>query len=182
MTALICAMALTSVASASMAAEWQDRILGQVTSPDEDMRRAKFRRQQKRSKYLSTRRKRIAKRKPIRRRRITGRSMRIPVRRYYTNARKGDVLKGLASYYWQPQRTAAGGWFNPNALTAAHRALPLGTRVRVTNLRNGRSVIVRINDRGPYIRGRIIDLSRRAATIIRMRKAGVVPVHVKILN
>lgn len=90
-------------------------------------------------------------------------------------------LRGLASYYWQPQRVASGGWFNPNALTAAHKTLPFGTRVRVTNLRNGRSVVVRINDRGPYIRGRIIDLSKRAAQVIAMQGAGVVPVRVDIL-
>lgn len=94
----------------------------------------------------------------------------------------GSALRGLASYYWQPQRVASGGWFNPNALTAAHKTLPFGTRVRVTNLRNGRSVVVRINDRGPYIRGRIIDLSRRAATVVGMRGAGVVPVSVEILG
>ncbi|MGI9423954.1 MAG: septal ring lytic transglycosylase RlpA family protein [Hyphomicrobiaceae bacterium] len=91
------------------------------------------------------------------------------------------MLRGMASYYWQPQRVAAGGWFNPNALTAAHKSLPFGTRVRVTNMRNGRSVVVRINDRGPYIRGRIIDLSRRAATVVGMRRAGVVPVRVTVL-
>ena len=96
-------------------------------------------------------------------------------------ARRGGSLRGLASYYWQPQRVASGGWFNPNALTAAHKSLRFGTRVRVTNLRNGRSVVVRINDRGPYIRGRIIDLSRRAATIVGMRNSGVVPVRVDIL-
>lgn len=96
-------------------------------------------------------------------------------------ARRGGSLRGLASYYWQPQRVASGGWFNPNALTAAHKSLPFGTRVRVTNMRNGRSVVVRINDRGPYIRGRIIDLSRRAATIVGMRNAGVVPVRVDVL-
>lgn len=90
-------------------------------------------------------------------------------------------LRGLASYYWQPQRVASGGWFNPNALTAAHKTLPFGTRVRVTNLRNGRSVVVRINDRGPFIRGRIIDLSKRAATVVGMRNAGVVPVRVEVL-
>lgn len=94
---------------------------------------------------------------------------------------RGGSLRGLASYYWQPQRVASGGWFNPNALTAAHKTLPFGTRVRVTNLRNGRSVVVRINDRGPYIRGRIIDLSQRAATVVGMRQAGVVPVSVQIL-
>jgi len=92
------------------------------------------------------------------------------------------VLRGLASYYWQPQRVASGGWFNPNALTAAHKSLPFGTRVRVTNLRNGRSVVVRINDRGPYVRGRIIDLSKRAASAISMTGAGIVPVSVEILG
>ena len=101
-------------------------------------------------------------------------------RRSRRSARSGP-LRGLASYYWQRQRVASGGWFNPNALTAAHKTLRFGTRVRVTNLRNGRSVVVRINDRGPYIRGRIIDLSRRAATIVGMRKSGVVPVQVEIL-
>ena len=102
-------------------------------------------------------------------------------RRSKGSARRGGSLRGMASYYWQPQRVASGGWFNPNALTAAHKTLRFGTRVRVTNLRNGRSVIVRINDRGPYIKGRIIDLSRRAAGIVGMRKSGVAPVRVDIL-
>jgi len=86
---------------------------------------------------------------------------------------------GMASYYWQGQRVASGGRFNPNALTAAHRTLPFGTRVKVTNVRNGRSVIVTINDRGPFIRGRIIDLSLAAAKVIDMTRAGVVPVTVE---
>lgn len=94
---------------------------------------------------------------------------------------RGGSLRGLASYYWQPQRVASGGWFNPNALTAAHKTLRFGTRVRVTNLNNGRSVVVRINDRGPYIRGRIIDLSKRAATVVGMTSSGVVPVRVDVL-
>lgn len=86
---------------------------------------------------------------------------------------------GMASYYWQGQRVASGGRFNPNALTAAHRTLPFGTRVKVTNVRNGRSVVVTINDRGPFIRGRIIDLSLAAAKVIDMTRAGVVPVTVE---
>jgi len=94
----------------------------------------------------------------------------------------GGSLNGIASYYWQPQAVASGGRFNPNALTAAHKTLPFGTRVRVTNKRNGKSVVVRINDRGPYIKGRIIDLSRRAAGVIGMRGAGIAPVNVKILG
>ena len=86
---------------------------------------------------------------------------------------------GMASYYWQGQMTASGARFNPNAMTAAHRNLPFGTKVRVTNKRNGKTVIVTINDRGPFIRGRIIDLSNAAAGIIGMRSAGVAPVTVE---
>lgn len=89
---------------------------------------------------------------------------------------------GLASFYWQPQRVASGGWFNPNDLTAAHKILPFGTKVRVTNLRNNKSVIVRINDRGPYVKGRVIDLSKRAASVINMTNAGVVPVKIDVLG
>ncbi|HET6321684.1 MAG TPA: septal ring lytic transglycosylase RlpA family protein [Hyphomicrobium sp.] len=86
---------------------------------------------------------------------------------------------GMASYYWQGQMTASGVRFNPNAMTAAHRTLPFGTKVRVTNKRNGKSVIVTINDRGPFIRGRIIDLSNAAAGVIGMRSSGVAPVTVE---
>ena len=70
---------------------------------------------------------------------------------------------GRASWYALHSRTASGERMNPSALTAAHRSLPFGTKVRVTNSRNGRSVIVRINDRGPFIRGRVLDLSKGAA-------------------
>ena len=126
-----------------------------------------------------------AKKSATKRRRTTARRKAKRVapksRRRVGAPRRGRSLRGIASYYWQPQRVASGGWFNPNALTAAHKTLRFGTRVRVTNLRNGRSVVVRINDRGPYIKGRIIDLSRRAAGIVGMRKSGVAPVRVDIL-
>lgn len=88
---------------------------------------------------------------------------------------------GIASYYWQPQRVASGGWFNPNAMTAAHKTLPFGTKVRVTNQRNGRSVVVTINDRGPYIAGRVIDLSKAAAAQVGMIDSGIAPVKVEIM-
>ena len=80
-----------------------------------------------------------------------------------------STLLGRASWYgpgFQGRRTASGETFNTNALTAAHRTLPFGTKVRVVNKKNGRSVVVRINDRGPYAHGRIIDLSRAAAQAI----------------
>ncbi len=89
---------------------------------------------------------------------------------------------GVASFYWQPQRVASGGWFNPNAMTAAHKTLPFGTRVRVTHARNGRSVVVKINDRGPYIRGRTIDLSRAAASVIGMLGEGVARIRMEVLG
>lgn len=94
----------------------------------------------------------------------------------------GYSISGKASYYWQPQRVASGGWFNPNAMTAAHKTLPFGTKVRVTNVRNGKSVVVTINDRGPYIKGRVIDLSRAAAQSISMTGAGVAPVSIAVLG
>ncbi len=94
----------------------------------------------------------------------------------------GYTLTGKASYYWQPQALASGGRFNPNAMTAAHKTLPFGTKVRVTNQNNGKSVVVTINDRGPYIAGRIIDLSKAAAHSISMQGSGVVSVKVAVLG
>jgi rare lipoprotein A len=79
------------------------------------------------------------------------------------------------SYYSDGQRTANGEYFDPNAFTAAHRSLPFNTRVRVTNPANGKSVVVRINDRGPYVSGRCLDLSRAAFAAIASLGAGVLP-------
>ena len=95
---------------------------------------------------------------------------------------KATANFGVASYYWEPQRLASGGRFNPRAMTAAHKTLPLGTRVRVTNLGNGRSVDVRINDRGPYIAGRIIDLSKAAAGVIGMTAQGTARVKMTVID
>lgn len=78
------------------------------------------------------------------------------------------AFNGVASWYGSGRQTANGERFNPNGLTAAHRTLPFGTHVRVTNHNNGRSVIVRINDRGPFVGGRAIDLARGAARAIGM--------------
>lgn len=94
----------------------------------------------------------------------------------------GGGSTGIASFYWQPQRVASGGWFNPNAMTAAHKTLPFGTRVRVTHLGNGRSVVVTINDRGPYIAGRIIDLSKAAAGVIGMQGQGIANVRMEVIG
>ena len=85
---------------------------------------------------------------------------------------------GHASWYALTSKTASGERMNPSALTAAHRSLPFGTKVLVENLGNGRSVVVRINDRGPFVGGRIIDLSKAAASQIGMIGAGTATVRV----
>ncbi|MGX7704272.1 septal ring lytic transglycosylase RlpA family protein [Methylobacterium sp. Gmos1] len=91
-----------------------------------------------------------------------------------------QAQSGGASWYASGHRTASGERFNPNGLTAAHRSLPFGTRVRVTNQANGRSVVVRINDRGPFAHGRIIDLARGAGRAIGMN--GVARVAVAVVD
>ncbi|MEA3063786.1 MAG: rare lipoprotein [Sphingomonadales bacterium] len=94
------------------------------------------------------------------------------------------IGQGEASYYGNElagHRTSSGERFNPNALTAAHRTLPLGTRLRVTNVANGRSVIVRVNDRGPFVRSRLIDVSLGAAREIQMVRAGKAQVRLEIV-
>lgn len=91
-------------------------------------------------------------------------------------------LIGVASWYgdeWQGRITASGKPFDDSKLTAAHRTLPLNTRVRVTNLKTGRSVEVTITDRGPYTDGRVIDLSKAAAKKLGMVKEGLVPVRIE---
>ncbi|MGH8582595.1 MAG: septal ring lytic transglycosylase RlpA family protein [Gammaproteobacteria bacterium] len=91
---------------------------------------------------------------------------------------------GTASWYgpgFHGKETANGEIFNQDELTAAHRTLPLGTKVAVTNVRNGKSVKVEINDRGPYIKGRVIDLSRAAAIRLGMKDAGLAKVQIEAI-
>ena len=89
---------------------------------------------------------------------------------------------GWASYYKSGRLTANGEHFKPMGLTCAHRKLAFGTKLKVTNLRNGRSVIVRVNDRGPFIRGRILDLSLGAAKVIGLNAAGVGKISFTIIS
>lgn len=91
---------------------------------------------------------------------------------------------GLASYYgaeFESLRTASGERFDMDRMTAAHRTLPFGTRVRVTHLANGRSAVVRINDRGPFVKGRILDVSPAAARRLRLVARGTAPVRLEVL-
>ncbi len=89
--------------------------------------------------------------------------------------------QGGASYYadkFKGRRTASGQKFRQYKMTAAHRSLPFGTKVKVKNLRNGKTVRVTINDRGPFVKGRIIDLSKRAARRLDMVRSGTAPVKI----
>ncbi|MBK1644173.1 septal ring lytic transglycosylase RlpA family lipoprotein [Thiocapsa imhoffii] len=97
----------------------------------------------------------------------------------------GHTQSGIASYYHDSlhgRKTASGQIYNKNIRSAAHKTLPLGTKVRVTDTKTGKSVVVQINDRGPFIKGRIIDLSRSAARDLGIIKRGITPVKVEVLS
>jgi rare lipoprotein A len=99
-------------------------------------------------------------------------------------AKTKPSITGSASWYggkFHGRKTANGERYNQNALTAAHKSLPFGTKVRVTNEANGKSVVVRINDRGPYSGKRVIDLSRAAANAVGMVQRGVARVTMDVL-
>jgi len=93
-----------------------------------------------------------------------------------------DALYGLASFYTEGSETASGEKLDGQKLTAAHRSLPFGTRVRVTNVANGRSVTVRINDRGPFVPGRVVDVSYSAAERLGIMERGITKVKLDVVH
>jgi rare lipoprotein A len=97
-------------------------------------------------------------------------------------AKANSSSYGVASFYTEDEWTANGERFNTHAMTAAHPTLPFGTRLRVTNVSNGRSVVVRINDRGPYVPGRVVDLSEQAAETLGMVERGIVKVKLDVVQ
>lgn len=103
----------------------------------------------------------------------------------YGGSGGGDLGSGSASYYsneFAGRRTASGERFNPSAMTAAHRTAAFGTRIRVTHIGNGKNVVVRINDRGPFVKGRIIDLSYAAAKKIGLHHSGTAKVRLALAD
>lgn len=107
-----------------------------------------------------------------------------PTRRLVRNegaGRRFNPEEGIVSFYHEPQKLASGGHFNPEKLTAAHKSLPFGTIVRCTRLDTGESTLVTINDRGPFIRGRKLDLSRAAARQIGLLKGGITPARIEVV-
>ena len=103
-----------------------------------------------------------------------------PVRDEVAGAPSG--ASGLASFYTEGTKTANGESFNTHELTAAHPSLPFGTRLRVTNVSTGQSVTVRVNDRGPYVPGRVVDVSYSAAEALGMVKGGVAKVKLDVIQ
>jgi rare lipoprotein A len=129
---------------------------------------------------------RVARRSAHRSQRRAARSSRrAPMQTGVQEVAAGPGSTGVASFYggrFHGRRTASGVRFDSGAMTAAHRSLPFGTRVRVTHLGNGRTVEVRINDRGPFVGGRIIDLSQGAAGVLGMHGQGVARVKVTVVG
>jgi rare lipoprotein A len=101
---------------------------------------------------------------------------------YKSTAATPATSYGIASFYSDEQLTANGETFNPNAMTAAHPTLPFGTRLRVTNVSTGRSVTVRINDRGPYVAGRVVDVSYSAAESLGIVGRGIAKVKLDVVQ
>ena len=100
-------------------------------------------------------------------------------------SRTAFTQTGQGSYYadkFAGRPTASGVPYRPGQMTAAHNTLPFGTRIKVTNVRNGKSVKVTVNDRGPHVKGRIVDVSRKAARQLDLVDAGVVPVQLKVIK
>lgn len=97
----------------------------------------------------------------------------------------GYTQSGKASFYadkFESRKTASGEIYRQSLKTAAHKRLPFGTKLKVTNLANGKSVVVRVNDRGPFVSGRIIDLSKSAFSVIGHTSAGLVSVQIEVIN
>jgi rare lipoprotein A len=105
-----------------------------------------------------------------------------PIARKKPAAGTEIASNGVASFYTEGTKTASGEKFNTNDLTAAHPTLPFGTRLRVTNVTNGQAVTVRVNDRGPYIPGRIVDVSHSAANALGMVDSGIAKVRLDVVR
>jgi rare lipoprotein A len=105
-----------------------------------------------------------------------------PFARHHNAASTQIASQGVASFYTEDQQTASGEKFDTHDLTAAHPTLPFGTRLRVTNVATGRSVTVRVNDRGPYIPGRVVDVSHAAANALGMVESGVAKVKLDVVQ
>jgi rare lipoprotein A len=115
-------------------------------------------------------------------RRLASAKTHTPFARHHNAAPTQIASQGIASFYTEGQQTASGEKFDTHDLTAAHRTLPFGTRLRVTNVATGRSVTVRVNDRGPYVPGRVVDVSHSAADALGMVGSGIAKVKLDVVQ
>jgi rare lipoprotein A len=115
-------------------------------------------------------------------RRVASARKHTPFARHNNGAPTQVASQGVASFYTEGQQTASGEKFDTNDLTAAHPTLPFGTRLRVTNVATGRSVTVRVNDRGPYVPGRVVDVSHSAANALGMVQSGIAKVKLDVVQ
>jgi len=115
-------------------------------------------------------------------RRVASARKHTPFARHHQATPTEVALQGVASFYTEDQQTASGERFDTHELTAAHRTLPFGTRLRVTNVATGRSVTVRVNDRGPYVPGRVVDVSGSAATELGIVESGIAKVTLDVVK
>jgi rare lipoprotein A len=115
-------------------------------------------------------------------RRVASAKKHTPFARHNNAARTQIASQGIASFYTEDQQTASGEKFDTNDLTAAHPTLPFGTRLRVTNVATGHSVTVRVNDRGPYVPGRVVDVSHSAAEALGMVESGITKVKLDVVQ
>ncbi|WP_298253581.1 septal ring lytic transglycosylase RlpA family protein [Bradyrhizobium sp.] len=118
----------------------------------------------------------------VTKRRVASARKHTPFARDHYTAPTQIASHGIASFYTEGQQTASGEKFDTHDLTAAHPTLPFGTRLRVTNMATGRSVTVRVNDRGPYVPGRIVDVSRSAANALGMVESGTAKVKLDVIQ
>jgi rare lipoprotein A len=115
-------------------------------------------------------------------RRVASAKKHTPFARQKNAAETQIASNGVASFYTEGSRTASGEKFDTHELTAAHPTLPFGTRLRVTNISTGRAVTVRVNDRGPYVAGRVVDVSQSAANALGMVGAGIAKVRLDVVQ
>ena len=115
-------------------------------------------------------------------RRVASAKKHTPFARHNNAPPTQTASQGIASFYTEEQQTASGEKFDTHDLTAAHPTLPFGTRLRVTNVATGRSVTVRVNDRGPYVRGRVVDVSHSAADALGMVDSGIAKVKLDVVQ
>jgi rare lipoprotein A len=115
-------------------------------------------------------------------RRVASARKHTPFARHHDAPPTPIASQGVASFYTEGQQTASGEKFDTHDLTAAHPTLPFGTRLRVTNVSTGRSVTVRINDRGPYVPGRVVDVSHSAANALGMVQSGIAKVKLDVVQ